>query len=102
MGAALKLKLFYCYAPRDETFCADLDRHLTLLKTQGIIESWHPGQLTPGDRRDDAVVRRLDEADIILLLVSADFLASSDCYDVQMKRALQRDGRGEARVIPII
>jgi hypothetical protein len=41
-------------------------------------------------------------AKIILLLVSSDFIASDYCYDIEMKRALEKHRAGEARVIPII
>ncbi len=41
-------------------------------------------------------------ADIILLLVSADFIASDYCYDIEMQAALERHAAGEARVIPVI
>jgi hypothetical protein len=44
----------------------------------------------------------LNSARVILLLISADFLASPYCYDVEMKRALERHEAGEVRVIPII
>ena len=41
-------------------------------------------------------------ADIILLLVSSDFLNSDSCYDIEMKRALERHTQGDAKVITII
>jgi hypothetical protein len=44
----------------------------------------------------------LNRANVILLLISADFLASDYCYDVEMKRAMERHEAGEAIVIPII
>ena len=39
---------------------------------------------------------------MILLLVSADFLASDFCHEVELARALERHDRNEAHVIPII
>ena len=44
----------------------------------------------------------LNSADVIVLLVSADFLASDYCYDIEMRRAMKRHEAGEARVIPVI
>ena len=44
----------------------------------------------------------LESAQIILLLVSANFIASDYCYDIEMKRAMERNSNGEARVIPVI
>jgi hypothetical protein len=67
-----------------------------------VIETWHDRMIAAGDEWKGAIDRHLEEADIILLLVSADFLASNYCWDVEMKRALERHDAREARVIPII
>ena len=48
------------------------------------------------------ILEQLERADIIVLLISADFIASNFCYETEMKRALQRHEAGEARVIPVI
>ena len=60
----------------------------------------------PADRRGQewagAIDEHLNRADVVLLLVSADFLASDYCYDREMTRALERDDAGDARVIPVI
>ena len=50
----------------------------------------------------DAIDEHLEAADVVLLLISADFLASDYCYDTEMKRALEKHKAGKARVIPII
>lgn len=73
-----------------------------LLKRQGIIETWHDRRLNAGDELKEEIDSALEDADIVLLLVSADFIASSYCYEAEMTRALERHKRGEARVIPII
>lgn len=51
----------------------------------------------PGSKKDNNM-----RADIVLLLVIADFITSDYCYDIEMKRALERHATKEARVIPII
>lgn len=43
-----------------------------------------------------------ENADLVLLLVSSDFIASNYCYEVEMKRMLERNEKGETKVIPII
>lgn len=73
-----------------------------MLKRQGVISTWHDRRLVAGDNLDHGIATELDRADIILLLVSSDFLASDYCYGVEVDRALKRNAAGEARVIPII
>ena len=79
-----------------------LEPHLTLLKRQGFIASWHDRRIIAGQEWKGQIDSHLNEADIILLLVSADFLASDYCYAVEMQRALERHQSGQACVIPII
>lgn len=77
-------------------------KHLKLLERQGLVRSWHDRQIGAGDLWKDAIDQNLREADIILLLISADFLASDYCFDVEMKTALERHAAGEAVVVPVI
>jgi internalin A len=44
----------------------------------------------------------MERADLILLLISPDFMDSDYCWDIELKRALERHEAGSARVIPII
>lgn len=96
------LSLFISYAHEDEPLRQQLETHLSLLQRQGLIASWHDRQILAGDERAQEINQHLEGASIILLLISASFLASDYCYDIEMKRALERHQRGEARVIPII
>ena len=99
---AYQLKLLYSYSHRDAKLRNELDMHLRLLERQDIISGWHDREISPGaDWRKD-ILQELESADIILLLVSAEFLASDFCYGVEMKRALERHAAGTARVVPII
>jgi hypothetical protein len=72
------------------------------MKRQGAIRDWHDREITAGEEWDKAIDEHLESAHIILLLISADFLASDFRYDVVMKRAMERHKAGEASVIPII
>jgi len=73
-----------------------------MLKRQGLIRSWHDRRIGAGKEIHTTISDELEGADIILLLVSANFLASDYCYDNEMKRALEKDKEGTARVIPVI
>ncbi len=95
-------ELFYSYSGKDAELRDQLDRHLSMLKRSGIIEGWYDRNITAGREWAGQIDEHLNRADVILLLISADFLASDDCYAIEMKRALERHAAGEAVVIPII
>jgi hypothetical protein len=96
------MKLFFSYSHADEPLRDELEKHLAMLKRQGVIEAWHDRRILAGDPIDPRIDAELEAAEIVLLLVSADFLASEYCYDREMGRALERHTAGEARVIPVI
>lgn len=97
------IRIFISYAQKDEKrFRLTLDIHLKILQRQGVIQTWHDRIIKPGTEWKDVIDANLEQSQIILLLVSSDFLASDYCYEIEMKRAMERHERGEAVVIPII
>lgn len=94
--------IFFCYAHADEWLLNKLQAHLSPLQRQGLIDVWHDRDISAGAEWKQEINRHLDEADIILLLVSPDFMASDYCYSIEMKKALERHAKGETHVIPII
>jgi rod shape-determining protein MreB len=94
--------IFFSYSHSDETFRDQLETHLSGLKRQKAISSWHDRKIVAGSAVDETIDRHLDAADVILLLISPDFIASDYCYDKEVQRALQRHAEGTARVIPVI
>src|SRR5712692_4959729 len=96
------VEVFCSYAHEDEAWLRKLETHLSLLKQQGLISLWHDRLISPGTNWVQAIDSRLETASVILLLVSADFLTSDYCYSIEMKRALERQEAGEARVVPIL
>jgi hypothetical protein len=94
--------VFFSYSHADEVLRDQLEKQLSMLKRQGIIETWHDRRIGAGEEFAKAIDERINSDDIILLLVSPDFLASDYCYDIEMKRALERHEAGEATVIPVI
>ena len=97
-----KIRLFCCYSHVDEELRNSLANHLSALRRAGIIDEWHDRRITAGSEWKGQIYKSLDEADVVLLLISADFLASDYCYDAEMKGALQRHEAKEAVVIPVI
>jgi hypothetical protein len=99
---ARTIELFCAYSHRDTTLRDELEKHLTSSSRRGLISVWHDRRISGGTEWDGAIDEHLNRADIILLLVSADFIASDYCIEREMTRAIERHDRGEARVIPII
>lgn len=95
-------RLFCSYSHKDEELRAELEIHLKALQRRKYIEVWHDRKISGGTEWEAEIDKNLEQADIILLLVSPDFMASDYCFDVEMKRALERHEAGEARVIPVI
>jgi len=94
--------LFFSYSHVDESLRDQLEVHLSMLKRDGLIEAWHDRRIVAGSNLDDSISEQLERANIVLLLVSANFIASDYCYSREMHRALERHANGEARVIPVI
>jgi hypothetical protein len=94
--------LFFSYSHADEALRDQLETQLAMLKRQGVIETWHDRRIGAGEEWGPAIDHHVETDDIILLLVSPDFLASDYCYEKEMVRALERQDAGEAIVIPVI
>jgi hypothetical protein len=95
-------KVFFSYSHDDEPYRDQLEKHLASLRHEGLIESWHDRRLLAGSVVDDAIDAQINEADVILLLISASFIDSRYCYTIEMQRALERHVAGEATVVPVI
>lgn len=96
------LKVFYSYSHKDEKLRDTLEDHLSLLKRLGVINEWHDRGISAGREWAGEIDEHLKSADIILLLVSASFIASDYCYDVELTLATERHNAGKARVVPVI
>lgn len=96
------LRVFISYAHEDEELRRKLETQLAILQREGLISTWQDRKIAPGQEWAKEIGAELEAADLVLLLVSADFLASGYINDVELKRALERHEAGEARVIPII
>lgn len=96
------ISVFVSYSHKDEELQNQLQIHLTMLKREGVIDVWHDRRVVPGDEIDPTIGEALEDAQVVLLLVSPDFLASDYCYDKEMQRAMERHEAGEARVLPVI
>jgi hypothetical protein len=98
----MAVDVFISYTHEDRALRERLTKHLSGLRNLGIINDWFDGDIIEGREWEKELFHHLETAQIILLLVSADFIASNYCYRVEVKRALERHDAGVARVIPII
>src|SRR6266700_2399332 len=98
----MPVKIFASYALEDKALIHSLQSHIGSLWRQGLIEAWYDREISAGAEWEREIDKQLNTADIILLFISADFMASDYLYSIEMQRAIERHERGEARVIPII
>jgi hypothetical protein len=101
---AKPIEVLYCCSDseKDEEMRQNLEKHLKILQRQGVITTWHKGMMGAGKEWESETNKQLMTADIILLLISVDFIASDWCWDVEVKPAMERHEAKQARVIPVI
>ncbi len=98
----MAVKIFYSYAHEDKGHRETLEKHLSTLKQSALITEWSDRNINAGKEWAKEINSNIIIADIILLLISPDFMHSDYCHSVEMKRALERHENGTAKVIPII
>jgi hypothetical protein len=86
----MAVAVFFSYSQQDECLRDKLAAQLSILERQGAIATWHEREILAGAERAKEIDAHLNSADIILLLVSADFLASDSCWDVEVQQAMAR------------
>src|SRR5215510_5403622 len=96
------LNVFISYAHADEVHRKTLAKHLSALEDEGLITIWHDRKITGGRVWAGAIDDALHSADIVLLLISADFLASDYCNDVELTEAIRCHDAAQMRVVPVI
>lgn len=101
-GRGLPLRVFVSYAHVDEPLRIEFGKHLSVLERQGLVAAWHDRMITPGADWANEIDGAIERSEIVLLLVSADFVHSSYCYEIEMRRALERHESGLAVVIPVL
>ncbi len=93
--------VFISYAREDEPFLHRLEKHLSGLKRRNLIKPWSTVRIGAGEDWTEERDKHLREADVVLILVSPDYIASDECYDMEMTRAIEARKRGEVLVLPI-
>ena len=96
------VQVFFSYSHKDEELRNELETHLALLKRQGVISAWHDRRISAGNNIGTTISGELEDSEVVLLLVSANFLSSDYCYEKELARALEKERAGSAIVIPVI
>lgn len=104
MRSTKAIDLLYCCSDsqRDEDLRKGLEKHLSLMKRQGVINTWDKGMISAGKEWENEIDTRLNTANIILLLISSDLIYSDYHWEVLVKRAMERHKAREARVIVVL
>jgi hypothetical protein len=97
----LYVTIFMSYSHEDTVHMLEIRKHLTGLEAAGRAEVWVDRLISPGREWDTEIDSRLEVADIVLLLLSADYLASSYCRK-EMEHAMERANRNQAKVVPVV
>jgi TIR domain/SIR2-like domain len=96
------LSVFISYSHADDELRQALERSLASLKLERLIRPWDDRQIVSGTDWEQQLDSRLETADIVLLLVSNDFLSSPYCIGREATRAVERHLQGTTRVVPIL
>ena len=101
-SAIERLTVFISYANEDQHHLARLVKHLSFLTSpeEAAVALWYDREIAGGEPWERRILAELDRADVILLLISADYEHSAWCQrerDIALKRA----ARGEAKVVPV-
>jgi hypothetical protein len=96
------LKLFLSYAHEDRDIVAELRKHLAPLRYEQIVTDWYDLELIPGQDWDREILSQLESSDLVLVMVSADFVASKYAYGRELSLALDLHDQERLRMLPVI
>ena len=97
-----KINISIAYSRKDSNVLEQLRVHLKILERKKFVKLWYDGLIQPGEEWDKKVKLKLETSEIILLLISSDFIASDYCYNIELQKALEKHENNSAFVIPII
>lgn len=97
-----KIKIYISFAVEDDIYCKELEKHLLLSELVMEIELWHVGKIQAGEFIESIAEKKLSASDLILLLISVDYINTDRCYRVELNRAMERYASGTVDVIPVI
>ncbi len=96
-GAPTPKKIFLSYAHKDEQYKRELDTHFAALKRSGLIETWQDREIMAGEDWDKVIKEAIRQSDIVLLMLSPDFMASDYIWNTELPEAKEH----RPRIIPL-
>jgi hypothetical protein len=96
------LRVFLSYAAKDQAFCAELCKHLDSLQGEGVVQYWCERFLAPGANRQETINQHIMQSDVVIMLISADYLATVYRHNPEVQLARQRHARGQTLILPVI
>ncbi|MFM9948836.1 MAG: toll/interleukin-1 receptor domain-containing protein [Saprospiraceae bacterium] len=96
------VKLFYLYSEKDTKYLEQLVSHFSPLRKKNIIEDWYESEMAAGEEFQTVIFEKLNNAHIVLFLVSADFISSKYCQDGEVLFSLEKEKEGKCKIILII
>ena len=100
--SAAPVTLFYSYAHEDEGLRDELQGHLKILERRGLLAPWHDRRIVPGQDWSQQIDTNLRVAELVLLLVSKDFIESDYIMGTELGAAMQRHAAQQTVVVPIV
>lgn len=97
----MSVKAFVSYAHKDAEHLQTMRAALSPLRRLNKLVLWDDHAIDAGAQWHETIFRELDEADIVLFLVSADSIHSDFCYEKELKAAMDAESRGDKVVVPI-
>ena len=102
MAKASKLKIFVSYSHKDMRYKNQLISHLKSLAVTHNIEVWQDGKISAGNSINNEILLQLSKSDIVLLLISPNYMSSYSCIEIELKKAIDKHNKGECIVVPVI
>lgn len=97
-----KLKIFISYSHKNKKYKEKFLTSLEALKQSYEIDPWHDGMIDAGGNIDEKVKQSLETSEIILLLITDNYLASYYCMKIELEKAMEREKQGKCKVIPVM
>ena len=96
------VQVFIAHVREDAPFLQELLGHLKPLEAEGLCHVFTDEQITMGKEWEAEVKNALNESDVILLLISSDFVQSSYFKQFELEKTLYRYRHGQALILPVI
>jgi hypothetical protein len=96
------VNVFISYSHKDELIKEELENHFSGLRRNGLINDWNDRMIQAGDLWEAEIKEKLNNAEIVIFLVSSDFMASNYIHNVEIKNAMERHNSSLIKIIPVI